>query len=339
MKMKHLFDFKLELATKTWSMFAAVLLLTLTTSCEEEVYPEAGSLPDETPPSAAFGGGQLEGDGDAWKTYSFSNLSSSATDFSWDFGNGNSSRDFEPSSAYSGEGTFSVTLTATDKNGASDTVTQDISIVEPPTPLVADPVLVNADFTKSAKSSGSDCACSAWINKNIGDQGESSDGNGSNVLKFDNNEPDAIYQEFAVTPNGSYSAEIVVQFKPLTSGGSYPSELEFRVLAGTGYVDGYDVVYYTDTVDFPQEDFGYRSIAQVETSANNLMDPYVLSNPGDDSYITYSFNFNVGANDSVALFARGIGGPDSGGGGSDLGYNSGDEEIRLDYILIEAIND
>ena len=47
MKMKHLFDFKLELATKTWSMFAAVLLLTITTSCEEEVYPEAGSLPDK----------------------------------------------------------------------------------------------------------------------------------------------------------------------------------------------------------------------------------------------------------------------------------------------------
>ena len=27
---------------------------TITTSCEEEVYPEAGSLPDKTPPSAAF---------------------------------------------------------------------------------------------------------------------------------------------------------------------------------------------------------------------------------------------------------------------------------------------
>ena len=44
------------------------------------------------------------------------------------------------------------------------------------------------------------------------------------------------------------------------------------------------------------------------------------------------YTFNAGNNDSVALFVRGIGG-DSGG---NFGYNSGDEEIRMDSVTITA---
>ena len=60
--------------------------------------------------------------------------------------------------------------------------------------------------------------------------------------------------------------------------------------------------------------------------------------PDSDSYFTTLYTFNAGANTSVALFMRGIGGPATGGGGSDLGYNSGAEEIRIDYITILANN-
>ena len=61
----------------------------------------------------------------------------------------------------------------------------------------------------------------------------------------------------------------------------------------------------------------------------------VLSNPGDDSYLTNTFTFNAGNNNSVALFVRGIGGDSSVG---NFGYTSGDEEIRLDSVVIEAVN-
>ena len=256
--------------------------------------------------------------------------------YAWDFGEGSVSTDVDGANTYPGEGTWTVTLTASDALGVTSTFSETIEIVQPAEPDVPDPVLVNFDFDKLPKSSGSDCTCSGWINKSIGDQGESSSGNGSDVLKFDNNEPDHIYQEFEVTPNADYTITIITQFKP-SAAGSFPSELEIRVLAGAGYDSGYTPMYYTTTTDFPQDGYGYSSVSQVEDTANNLSVD-VRSNPSDDNYLTSTYTFNAGANDSVALFMRGIGGPATGGGGGTFGYNSGDEEIRIDSVIITAIN-
>ncbi|WP_136480705.1 PKD domain-containing protein [Cognatitamlana onchidii] len=315
------------------------------TSCDPSIealkydLPEANSIPDATPPQASFSASVTSD----YLTYAFSNTSISATDYAWDFGDGNTSTEREGMNTFPSEGTYTVTLRASDKLNVVSEFTQTIEVVEPDEPPAIVPALVNADFNKIPKSSGSDCACSGWINKKIGDQGESSSGNGGsdNVVKFDNNEPDAIYQEFAITPNADYSIEIVTQFKPLTSGGVYPSKLELRVLAGSGYDDGYTPTYYTDASLMPQGNsdtgyWGYNSVAQVEDEANNLM-VKVQENPNDDGYLTYTYTFNTGNNDSVALFVRGIGGPATGGGGSDLGYNSGDEEIRADYVTITPV--
>lgn len=315
------------------SSFIILIAAITFTSCEDNTLPEAGSIADLTPPEASFEAMQGEGVGDIWKTYSFSNQSTSATSYAWDFGDGNSSTDFEPTNTYPGEGTFTITLTAQDNLGVTSTFSVTIEIIEPIVAVTPDPTLINADFNKLPKSSGSDCACSGWINKSLGDQGESSSGNGSDVVKFDNNEPDHIYQEFEVTPNADYTITVITQFKdPLN--GTYASELEFRVLAGSGYTGGYSPTYYTDTASFPQDGFGYASIAQVETAANNLLTTGgVLSNPSDDSYLTNTFTFNAGNNTSVALFVRGIGGDSTVG---NFGYTSGDEEIRVDSITITA---
>jgi len=309
-------------------------------SCDIDKFEPLGenSIPDANPPQANFsftGGVTL----DDFLEFSFANLSTSATTYLWDFGDGNTSTDLDGFNVYPGEGTYTVTLTVSDALGVVSTASQTVEVVEPEAPAVPDPVLINGDFNKLPKSSGSDCACAGWINKSIGDQGESSSGNGGsdNVIKFDNNEPDHAYQEFAVVPNADYIIEIVTSFKSLT-GGSFPSELELRVLAGSGYIDGYTPTYYSDTVEFPQDDWGYTSISQVENTTNNLF-VTVQENPSDDGYITYSYSFNAGANNSVALFIRGIGGPATGGGGGDFGYNSGDEEIRADYVTITAVND
>ena len=314
----------------SWLLVFLMASITLFYSCEENILPEAGSIPDLTPPSAVFSASASSGD---WQTIEFSNQSVSATMYSWTFGDGNTSTDAEPFNTYPGEGTYTVTLTASDNNGVSSTFTLEVVVVMPAVVTIPDPTIVNSDFNKVAKSSGSDCACSGWINKSLGDQGESSSGNGSDVVKFDNNEPDHIYQEFEVTPNADYKITVITQFKP-SAGGSYPAELEFRVLAGSGYISGYSPTYYTNTVDFPQDGYGYTTIAQVETPANNLLTE-VLSNPGDDSYLTNTFTFNAGNNNSVAFYVRGIGGDSSVG---NFGYTSGDEEIRMDSVVIEAIN-
>lgn len=305
------------------------------TSCDDDNLPDTGDLADLTPPNAAFSATQGAGAmGDEWKTYTFTNESSSSTSYAWDFGDGNSSTVVEPSNEYPGEGTFTVTLTSKDNLGVTSTYSEIIEIIEPIVVVIPDPTLVNADFDKLAKSSGSDCSCAGWINKSLGDQGESSSGNGgsNNVLKFDNNEPDHIYQEFEVTPNADYTIEIITSFKGLENNTPpVDSMLELRVLAGSGYASGYSPVYYTDTTLMPQDFWGYTTVADVEAAGNNLL-VETLSNPSDTSYITGTYTFNAGNNTSVALFMRGIGGAASG----TFGYNSGDEEIRLDSVTITA---
>jgi len=323
-----------------WSASALILILGFQACSEFDKFEpiDANSIEDANPPEASFSSTQGAGPDEEWKDYTFANSSASATTYAWDFGDGNTSTSVDGENTYPGEGTYTVTLTASDALGVTSTFSETIEVVEPEEPDVADPTLVNADFNKIAKSSGSDCACAGWINKGIGDQGESSSGNGGsdNVLKFDNNEPDHVYQELEVTPNADYTVQVVTSFKSL-EGGSFPSMLELRVLAGSGYSNGYTPIYYTDAALMPQEDWGYASISQVEDAANNLL-VETQDNPSDDSYITYTYTFNAGANDSVALFIRGIGGSATGGGGGDFGYNSGDEEIRVDSVTITAIN-
>ncbi|MFK7749178.1 MAG: PKD domain-containing protein [Kordia sp.] len=310
-------------------------------SCDIDKFEPLGenSIADATPPKADFSFTQGEGADEEWKNYTFANLSTSATMYAWDFGDGNTSTDIDGLNTYPGEGTYTVTLTASDALGVTSTFTQTVEVIEPEAPLVADPTLVNFDFNKLPKSSGSDCACAGWINKEIGEQGESSSGNGGsdNVVKFDNNEPDHVYQEFAVTPNADYNITIVTSFKS-PENGAFPGMLELRVLAGSGYDTGYTPTYYTDTALMPQGNsdtgtWGYRTVAQVEDPANNLLIE-VQSNPNDDSYISYTYTFNAGANDSVALFIRGIGGDSIG----DYNYTGGDEEVRADVVTITAVN-
>ncbi len=321
---------------KIFSILKVLLIVVMIfnfASCEDNNLPEVGSITDVTPPSASFSATQGEGSGDEWKNYRFSNKSNSATMFLWDFGNGNTSTDFEPTTTYSGEGTYTITLTVEDNLGVIDTHSETIEVVKPAAPQTPDPILVNTDFNKIAKLGGSDCTCSGWNNDDIGEQGESSSGNGSDVIKFDNNEPDHAYQEFEVVPNADYTIVMVGSFKPIdTPPGSFPgSMLEVRVLAGSGYNTGYTPTYYTTAPEYPKSGYGYTTVGQVEDAANNLT-VEAISNPGNTDYNTYTYTFNAGNNNSVALFVRGIGG--ASGGSYD--YNNGDEEIRLDSVTITA---
>jgi PKD repeat protein len=74
-------------------------------------------------------------------TVNFTNLSANATDFAWDFGDGNTSPAVSPSNTYSNAGAYSVTLTAIGAGGTNSlTFTNYITVTNvPPPELVVSP--------------------------------------------------------------------------------------------------------------------------------------------------------------------------------------------------------
>ena len=87
-------------------LFLVVLFTAVTFSCDD-------SMPDPiygTKPTVSFTATQSASDVFTW---SFTNNTSGAVSYNWDFGDGNGSSDANPSHTYSGAGSFTVTLTAT----------------------------------------------------------------------------------------------------------------------------------------------------------------------------------------------------------------------------------
>ena len=137
-----------------------------------------------------------------------------------------------------------------------------------------DPVVQNDVFDEIPKNSGSDCSCSHWMNKDLGDQGETS-GSGlttpNKAVKFDNLEADLIYQEVEVLANTEYKLTYAVRINDDIDPAVTPSSLEMRILKGSGYEAGYSIVYYTDATLKPSSGFGYTDIAVAELAGNNII--------------------------------------------------------------------
>jgi len=87
-------------------LFLVVMFTAITFSCDD-------SMPEPiygTKPTVAFTATQSASDIFTW---SFTNSSSGAISYNWDFGDGNGTSDANPTHKYSGAGSFTVTLTAT----------------------------------------------------------------------------------------------------------------------------------------------------------------------------------------------------------------------------------
>ncbi len=267
-------NFNFKNANRIHYVIAICVSLGLLTSCEEEVYPEAGSIADKTPPSAAFSATQGEGLNDEWKTYSFSNQSSSATDFSWDFGDGNSSTDFEPSNTYSGEGTFAVSLTASDKLGVTSTYSESITIVEPEAPSAVVPPILEASFEDNSLPDGTGDGRDSWRLSGAGVIQITSSPvyEGSQAAKFPSAGDRAAYQALGVTPNSDYTLSYYYTMK--TSG---TGNITVWILPG-------------EVTEFSQIDTSQAIASFVGTDQTSAND-----------YVSVDLPFNTGANDKVAI--------------------------------------
>jgi PKD repeat protein len=92
------------------------------------------------PPTAVIVASPLSGDPGVEVLFSgllSSDVGGLIAGYAWDFGDGNTSTDPEPSNIYVAEGYYTVTLTVTDNGGAKDTATENIIVGNPDLPPTA----------------------------------------------------------------------------------------------------------------------------------------------------------------------------------------------------------
>ena len=252
-----------------------VVLSILFSSCDfSYALPEAGSIADDTPPSANFTYNQNEGD---YLQLDFTNLSGSATDYVWDFGDGNSSTENEPSNTYAAEGTYTVSLTATDKLGASNTSSETIEVVKPTSNFV--PVILEPGFEDNSLPDGSGDGRDSWRNEGLGGVIQITSSpvfGGAQAAKFPSAGDRIAYQLITVEKNTDYSLSFHYTMKTSPEG-----SLTVAVLAG--------------------------SVANPDDVAGATIESVTVNDQTDAStYVATNLVFNSGDNTEIAIYVSNI---------------------------------
>ncbi|MCP9236976.1 PKD domain-containing protein [Lewinella sp. JB7] len=247
-------------------ILSGLILLLFVTSCDELELPGVGELPDLTPPAADFAATPSES---AYREISFSNRSVSATDFVWDFGDGNTSTEANPTHTYAADGDYTVSLTATDKLNATDQTTQVISIVEPV--IVFTPEIMNPGFDIEGEDSYRD----HWRNGDLGGVIQITSSpvhDGVKAAKLPSDGSRIGYQLIKVQANKEYTVSFYYTLKTSPEGSLTVSILDNGVESA--------------------EDIGASTIASVTVNDQTSSSDYVLG----------SVTFASGENTEVAIF-------------------------------------
>lgn len=212
---------KIQLKTKLVFVLTMVLSVSFFTSCEKSFryeLPDSNSKKDTVLPQADF---TYAPDANDFKTVIFTDQSIEQTKYLWDFGGGVTSTEQDPSHTFSGEGTFPVTLTVSDGNGASNTITKDVVVEDLFVPLT--PTILNGDFedsqndwkfssftggTTSPFNSSSD---GSWLKYDGTDNGSKTRGAkwtaSTSAGAYLSSNTRYAYQEIVVSPNIEYVLE------------------------------------------------------------------------------------------------------------------------------------
>ncbi|QXP57995.1 PKD domain-containing protein [Cellulophaga sp. HaHa_2_95] len=124
---------KLNIFRKTVLLLISVIVTSTFVSCVgsdtfRDELADTGSKEDTVFPTANF---DYTADQENFKIINFTDLSTEAASYAWDFGNGDTSTERDPSYEFQeGEGTYVVTLIASDGNGVSSTITLDVEVVD-----------------------------------------------------------------------------------------------------------------------------------------------------------------------------------------------------------------
>jgi len=236
-------------------------------------------------PTAGFAGSPTSGDYPL--TVDFTDQSSDAESYSWDFGDGGSSTEANPSYTYIAAGTFTVTQTVTNSCGSDQLVRTDhITVTEaPPPPPTADfvgsptsgdyPLTVNfTDLSTDGPTSWS------W---------DFGDGVGTSTLQ----NPSYTYTEagtytVSLTATNAYGSDVETKLgyiyvsEPGQSTNAYP----LSDISVTGSVSGgYANTYASDNV--------YETITEVAYTGHPRK---------TYSYLEHKWDFNLGSGGSTVIF-------------------------------------
>lgn len=259
--------------------FLSFLMIGFITACDTDELPEEGSLPDETPPSAAFSTTPDEAE---YKKINFTNLSISATDYAWDFGDGNTSTEANPSNTYAADGTYIVKLTATDKLNKTSTTEKVIEIVEPVvnfTPVISEPSFEDDSDTAGCgdgNADGRDC----WRNSDLGGVIQITSSpvyDGDQAAKLPSAGDRIGYQLVTVLPETDYTLNFVYTMKTDPVG-----TLTVSILNGA----------VSDAAMIPK-----ATIASVDLTDQSSASDYVPA----------SIDFNSGSSSEIAIFFTNVG--------------------------------
>jgi PKD repeat protein len=276
-----------KILNKVFAFLSAIILVASINSCEQFELPEAGSMADLTPPSANFSA-SLNGD---YLTYKFDNLSISATDYIWDYGDGNTSTDFNGANVYDGEGTYTVTLTASDKLGVSSTYSSTITVVKPPKPVVLLPTILEAGFEDYDLPDGTGDGRDSW-RTSLGEIMQITSSpvyEGSQAAKFPSDGTRIAYQELEVSPNADYVLTYYYTIKTSPVGSITVSvlggALTDRANAASQTIASFKGTDQTDDSTYVQVDLPFNSV-------NNTIVSIYVTNEGAESRLD-SFSIRV----------------------------------------------
>ncbi len=272
--MKNKFNF--QRATKLFFCLAIIALAF--NSCKDAFdydLPEANSIADEILPTANF---SYASSIDDFKTIKFGNLSFESITYAWDFGGLGTSTEQDPSFTFPGEGTFPVTLTASDGRGESNTITIDVIVVEGP----FQPIILEPGFEDLSLPDGTGDGRDSWRNNDLGGVIQITGSPvtfGDQGAKLPDDQSRIGYQEIAVEANTVY-------------------DLRFWYTMLDNASDPYVTVSILGVTQN-----GGNTISTAQEALDNTIGSITVndtSNP--DEYLEQKLSFNSGDNDVVAIY-------------------------------------
>jgi len=271
--------YKVNILSKTRLLLLLLVVSSIVVSCVgDELFrddlPEANSKADTVFPEANF---SYASSIDDFRTINFTNLSTEALSFAWDFGNGNTSAEEDPSFTFNDEGTYAVSLTATDGNGITGTTSIEVIVVEGP----FQPIILEAGFEDDTLPEGGGDGRDSWRNSDLGGVIQIT---GSPVTFGDQGAKlpvpagDRIgYQEITVDPETNYDLSF---WYTMLSGSSDPR----LIVSVLGVTENGPIETKDEATD--------ATIASVT----------VTDDSEPDVYVQQKLSFNSGINNTVAIY-------------------------------------